>query len=100
MPCEGGNMKHWDGRPMRRFARWGKQLMDPITAYQVVHMLEGVVQRGTAQRLRDLGVPMFGKTGTTAGANDVWFVGGTPDVVAGMYIGFDQPRSTIGRAHV
>src|SRR3546814_2305395 len=72
--------------------------MDPITAYQVVHMLEGVVQRGTAQRLRDLGVPMFGKTGTTSGPNDVWFVGGTPDVVAGMYIGFDQPRSMGGYA--
>src|SRR3546814_804964 len=97
-PCEGCNMKDWDGRPMPRFAKSGKQLMDPITAYQVVHMLEGVVQRGTAQRLRDLGVPMFGKTGTTSGPNDVWFVGGTPDVVAGMYIGFDQPRSMGGYA--
>ena len=91
-------MKDWDGRPMPRFAKSGKQLMDPITAYQVVHMLEGVVQRGTAVRLRDLDVPLFGKTGTTSGPNDVWFVGGTPDVVAGMYIGFDQPRSMGGYA--
>ena len=97
-PCEGCNKKDWDGRPMPRFARSGKQLMDPITAYQVVHMLEGVVQRGTAVRLRDLGVPLFGKTGTTTGPNDVWFVGGTPDVIAGMYIGFDQPRSMGGYA--
>lgn len=97
-PCEGCNKSDWDGRPMPRFAKSGKQLMDPITAYQVVHMLEGVVQRGTAVRLRDLGVPLFGKTGTTSGPNDVWFVGGTPDVIAGMYIGFDQPRSMGGYA--
>jgi penicillin-binding protein 1A len=95
-PCEGCNKKDWDGRPMPRFAKSGKQLMDPMTAYQVVHMLEGVVQRGTAVRLRDLGVPLFGKTGTTSGPKDAWFVGGTPDVVAGVYIGFDQPRNMGG----
>jgi len=97
-PCEGCNAKDWDGRPMPRFNAVGKQLMDPMTAYQVVHMLEGVVQRGTAVRLRDLGVPLFGKTGTTTGPNDVWFVGGTPDVIAGVYIGFDQPRNMGGYA--
>ncbi|PKP99969.1 MAG: penicillin-binding protein [Alphaproteobacteria bacterium HGW-Alphaproteobacteria-13] len=96
--CAGCNKKDWDGRPMPRFAPSGKQLMDPMTAYQVLHMLEGVVQRGTAVRLRDLGVPLFGKTGTTSGPNDVWFVGGTPDVVAGVYLGFDQPRSMGGYA--
>ncbi|MDZ3830615.1 MAG: transglycosylase domain-containing protein [Sphingopyxis sp.] len=97
-PCDGCNMADWDGRPMPRFAPTGKQVMDPMTAYQTVHMLEGVVQRGTAQRLRDLGVPMFGKTGTTSGPKDVWFVGGTPDVVAGVYLGFDQPRNMGGYA--
>ena len=97
-PCDGCNKKDWDGRPMPRFAKSGKQLMDPMTAYQVVHMLEGVVQRGTAVRLRDLGVPLFGKTGTTTGPNDVWFVGGTPNVVAGVYVGFDQPRNMGGYA--
>jgi penicillin-binding protein 1A len=96
--CDGCNMQDWDGKPMPRFAPTGKQLMDPMTAYQVVHMLEGVVQRGTAVRLRDLGVPLFGKTGTTTGPNDVWFVGGSPDVVAGVYIGFDKPRSMGGYA--
>lgn len=96
--CDGCNTSDWDGRPMPRFAPEGRQLMDAMTAYQVVHMLEGVVQRGTAQRLRDLNVPLFGKTGTTSGPNDVWFVGGTPDVVAGVYIGFDQPRSMGGYA--
>jgi penicillin-binding protein 1A len=97
-PCDSCNMAAWDGKAMPRFAASGKQLMDPITAYQVVHMLEGVIQRGTATRLRDLGVPIFGKTGTTSGPNDVWFVGGTPDVVAGMYLGFDKPRNMGGYA--
>ena len=97
-PCQGCNMNDWDGKPMPRFAKTGKQLMDPMTAYQVVHMLEGVVQRGTAVRLRDLGVPLFGKTGTTSGPKDVWFVGGSPDVIAGVYIGFDQPRNMGGYA--
>jgi penicillin-binding protein 1A len=97
-PCEDCNKKDWDGRPMPRFAPSGKQLMDPMTAYQVVHMLEGVVKRGTAQRLRDLGVPLFGKTGTTTGPKDVWFMGGTPDVVAGLYLGYDQPRNMGGYA--
>src|ERR671921_2132889 len=69
-----------------------KQLMDPMTAYQMVHILEGVVQRGTAVVLRDLGRPLFGKTGTTSGPTNVWFVGGTPEIVAGVYLGYDQPR--------
>jgi penicillin-binding protein 1A len=97
-PCDGCNAKDWDGKPMPRFAASGKQLMDPITAYQMVHILEGVVQRGTAVTLRDLGLPLFGKTGTTTGPNDVWFVGGTPDIVAGVYIGFDTPRNMGGYA--
>ncbi|MBA4748326.1 MAG: transglycosylase domain-containing protein [Sphingopyxis sp.] len=96
--CDGCNMKDWDGKPMPRFAPSGKQVMDPITAYQMVHILEGVVQRGTAVTLRDLGLPLFGKTGTTNGPKDVWFVGGTPDIVAGVYIGFDTPRDMGGYA--
>jgi penicillin-binding protein 1A len=95
-PCEGCNKSDWDGKPMPRFAPNGKQVMNPMTAYQVIHMLEGVVQRGTAQRLRDLNVPLFGKTGTTSGPKDAWFMGGTPDVVAGLYLGFDAPRDMGG----
>ena len=63
-----------------------------MTAYQVVHMLEGVVERGTATVLRDLNRPLFGKTGTTTGPTNVWFIGGSAQVVAGVYMGFDQPR--------
>ena len=92
------NMKDWDGRPMPRPPLRTKQLMDPLTAYQMVHILEGVVTRGTAQRLRDLGRPIFGKTGTSTGPTNVWFIGGSADVVAGVYMGFDQPRPMGGYA--
>ncbi len=71
-------------------------MLDPRTAYQVVHMLEGVVQRGTAVRLRDLDLPLFGKTGTTSGPTNAWFIGGSADMVAGVYVGFDQPRNLGG----
>ncbi|WP_338445255.1 transglycosylase domain-containing protein [Pelagerythrobacter marensis] len=94
--CGRCNMPEWDGKPMPRPGLSGKQVMDPRTAYQVVHMLEGVVQRGTAVRLRDLGLPLFGKTGTTTGPTNAWFVGGSPDMIAGMYLGFDQPRNMGG----
>ncbi len=75
----------------------------PRTAFQVVHMLDGVVQRGTAVVLRDLNLPLFGKTGTTSGPTNVWFVGGSPDIVAGVYMGYRpaaQPRRLCpGRHH-
>ncbi len=96
--CDGCNAQDWDGSAMPRFEPTGKQLMDPVTAYQVVHMLEGVVQRGTATMLLDLDRPLFGKTGTTSGPTDVWFVGGTPQWVAGVYLGYDQPRPLGGSA--
>jgi penicillin-binding protein 1A len=96
--CTGCNMAQWDGKPMPRLAPRGKQVMDPRTAYQTIHMLEGVVTRGTAVRLRDLGLPIFGKTGTTTGPTNVWFIGGSQRYMAGVYIGFDQPRSLGGYA--
>ena len=97
-PCEGCNMADWDGKPMPRPPVRGRQVIDPMTAYQTLHILEGVVQRGTATRLRDMGRPLFGKTGTTSGPTNVWFVGGSADLVAGVYLGYDQPRSLGGYA--
>ena len=94
--CEGCNMPKWDGQQMPRFGLKGAQVLDPRTAFQVVHMLEGVVTRGTATRLRDLDLPLFGKTGTTNGPTNAWFVGGTPEIVGGVYVGFDQPRNLGG----
>ncbi|HET9336763.1 MAG TPA: PBP1A family penicillin-binding protein [Sphingomicrobium sp.] len=86
------NAADWDGKAMPRPPSRQKQLIDAQAAYQMVHILEGVVERGTATVLRDLDRPMFGKTGTTSGPTNVWFIGGTPEVVAGVYIGYDQPR--------
>ena len=94
--CSTCNMDEWDGQPMPRFEPSGRQVLDPRTAFQMVHMLQGVVTRGTAVRLRSLELPLFGKTGTTNGPTNAWFVGGTPDIVAGMYVGFDQPRNLGG----
>jgi penicillin-binding protein 1A len=82
---------------MPRPASRARQVIDPITAYQMVHITEGVIQRGTATTLRDLNRPIFGKTGTTSGPTDVWFIGGTPQFIGGLYLGYDQP-SNLGRA--
>src|SRR5215470_10142922 len=70
-----------------------QQVLDPLTAYQMVSILEGVVQRGTGTAVKAVGKPLAGKTGTTNEGRDVWFMGFSPDLVAGVYLGFDQPRS-------
>ncbi len=69
-----------------------ERVMDPITAYQLTSMMEGVVTRGTASSQIKLPVPVAGKTGTTNEAKDVWFVGFTSTIVAGCYIGYDRPK--------
>jgi len=86
------NATDWDGGPMPRPPSRTRQLVDAMAAFQMVHVMEGVILRGTATVLRDLNRPLFGKTGTTNGPTNVWFVGGTPDIVAGVYLGYDQPR--------
>ncbi len=70
-----------------------EQIADPRTVYQIVSMLEGVVQRGTGAKLREIGKPLAGKTGTTNDAMDAWFVGFSPDLAVGVFVGYDQPRS-------
>lgn len=97
--CRGCNMPKWDGKPMPRLGVRGTQAMDARTAFQVMHMLRGAVSRGTATVLNPLGLPLFGKTGTTTGPKDVWFIGGTQAIIAGAYVGFDQPRNMGGYAY-
>jgi penicillin-binding protein 1A len=70
-----------------------EQVIDPVTAYQIVSMTEGVVERGTATIVNDLGYPLGGKTGTTNDYKDAWFIGYSPDLVVGVWTGFDQPRN-------
>ncbi len=97
-PCDGCNAPDWAGKPMPRPGQRQRQAIDPLTAFQIIHITEGVVQRGTATVLRDLDRPMFGKTGTTSGPRDVWFIGGTPQFIGGLYIGYDTPRNLGGYA--
>jgi penicillin-binding protein 1A len=68
------------------------QVIDAVTAYQITSMLEGVVQRGTGIRIRELGKPLAGKTGTTNDSMDTWFMGFSPDLAVGVFIGYDTPK--------
>ena len=70
-----------------------KQIISPETAYQMVSLLEGVIQRGTGKRLKKLGLNLAGKTGTTNNNTDTWFVGFTSRLVVGVYVGLDEPKS-------
>ena len=70
-----------------------KIILDPRIAYQITSMMEGVVQRGTAIKLRDLDSSLAGKTGTTNKNKDAWFIGYSPDIVVGIFVGYDQPKS-------
>lgn len=73
-----------------------EQVLDELTAYQMVSILQGVAQRGTGARLASLKRNLAGKTGTTNENKDAWFIGFSPDMVVGIYVGFDEPR-TLGR---
>jgi penicillin-binding protein 1A len=68
-----------------------------VTAYQMTSMLQGVVLRGTGRRIAELNRPLAGKTGTTNDSLDTWFVGFSPDLAVGVFVGFDQPRTLGGR---
>jgi len=87
----------WKNQPEPQLADRREQVIDVTTAYQITSMMEGVVQGGTAIALREVGKPIAGKTGTTNDAKDLWFVGFSPDLVVGLYVGYDKPRS-LGRS--
>lgn len=91
--CEGCNAETWQGQEEPLVASDADNILDPRTAYQITHMLEGVVERGTAMVVKSVGVPLAGKTGTTNDYKDAWFVGFSPNLTVGIYIGFDQPVS-------
>ena len=68
-------------------------ILDDRIAYQITSMLEGVVKRGTGRKIAELNVPLAGKIGTTNDNKDAWFIGFSPDLAVGVYVGYDQPRS-------
>jgi penicillin-binding protein 1A len=95
--CEGCNANDWANQEEPTVVDNREQVLDPMTSYQITSMMQGVVQRGTAAgkiTVKDRDVA--GKTGTTNDEKDAWFVGFTPNLVAGLYIGFDTP-SPLGR---
>ncbi|EDP64077.1 Penicillin-binding protein 1A [alpha proteobacterium BAL199] len=92
-PCEGCNPSSWNGGPPPAIPDTRAQLVDPASAYQIVSMLEGVVLRGTGRRIAELGRPLAGKTGTTNENFDTWFIGFSPNLAVGVFVGFDQPRT-------
>nr|WP_273759975.1 penicillin-binding protein 1A [Bartonella sp. ML70XJBT.G] len=91
--CENCNVQAWDNQNEPKLIDERDQVLDPMTAYQITSMMEGVVQRGTAARLRYLNRHIAAKTGTTNDSKDVWFMGFTPDLVVGVFVGYDQPAS-------
>ncbi len=88
----------WKNQPEPQLVDHREQVLDPMTAYQITSMMEGVVQRGTAIAVKEVGKPIAGKTGTTNDEKDAWFVGFSPDVVVGIYMGYDKPRNLGRRA--
>ncbi|MEN3973915.1 penicillin-binding protein 1A [Emcibacter sp. SYSU 3D8] len=92
-PCLGCTGVSWSGQPAPVIEDTREQVVEPATAYQMVSMLEGVVQRGTGARVGAIGKPLAGKTGTTNDNFDNWFVGFAPDLAVGAYVGFDNPQT-------
>jgi penicillin-binding protein 1A len=90
--CEGCVATAWTDQPEPELIDNAEQVLDPMTAYQITSMMEGVVTRGTAVTVSELGRPIAGKTGTTNDEKDVWFLGYTPNLVVGLYMGYDQPK--------
>ena len=93
--CIGCDAKKWANQPEPSLIDRREQVLDPMTAYQITSIMEGVVLRGTAAGAgfqKEVGKPVAGKTGTTNDEKDAWFIGYTPDIVVGVYMGYDKPR--------
>ncbi|HEX9905283.1 MAG TPA: penicillin-binding protein 1A, partial [Propylenella sp.] len=90
--CPDCDAAEWQRQPEPELIDSREQVLDPMTAYQITSMMEGVVKRGTATVVQQVGKPIAGKTGTTNDEKDAWFVGFSPDLVVGVFIGYDKPR--------
>ena len=94
--CTECYQEEWDGQDPPSYRSEGERVIDPVTAYQSTFMMQGVVDNGSGRTIAELGRPLGGKTGTTNDYKDAWFMGFSPDLVAGVYVGFDRPQ-TMGR---
>jgi penicillin-binding protein 1A len=95
-PCPECRVDHWADQPVPVLPDTREQVIGADTAYQMVSILQGVVDRGTGRRIKEIGKPLAGKTGTTNDSFDTWFIGFSPDLAVGVFVGFDTPR-TLGR---
>ncbi|GGF65558.1 penicillin-binding protein [Azorhizobium oxalatiphilum] len=91
--CLGCDATSWNNQPEPTLIDRRPVVLDAMSSYQITAMMEGVIQRGTGTALKELGRPVAGKSGTTNDEKDAWFMSFTPDMVVGMYIGYDRPRS-------
>ncbi len=91
--CSDCDVAKWDNQPEPRLIDKREQVIDPLTAYQITSIMEGVIQRGTGIAIKEVGKHLAGKTGTTNDAKDLWFVGFAPDLAFGVFMGYDKPRS-------
>jgi len=96
--CRGCSANKWENQPEPTLIDRRERVIDAMTAYQITSMMEGVVKRGTGSAVNELGKPVAGKTGTTNDEKDVWFVGFSPDLVVGVFMGYDKPRHIADRA--
>jgi len=92
-PCQGCSNVPWSNQPVPAIPDDKEQIADPVADYQLIQMMQGVVQRGTGVAVKAVGKPIAGKTGTTSDWQDAWFLGFTPDLAAGVFIGYDDPVS-------
>jgi penicillin-binding protein 1A len=96
--CRGCDAEKWDNQDEPKLVDKREQVIDPLTAFQITSILEGVIQRGTGYVISELKRNLAGKTGTTNEAKDLWFVGYSPDLAFGVFMGYDHPRSLGGAA--
>jgi len=90
--CEGCQGIEWSDQLSPVLVDERERIIDEARAYQMVNILEGVVEQGTGRRAKEIGKPVAGKTGTSNDSKDAWFLGFTPDFAVGVYVGFDSPR--------
>ena len=91
--CEDCDAQKWAGQGEPRLVDKREQVIDPLSAYQITSIMEGVIQRGTGIAIKEVGKHLAGKTGTTNEARDLWFVGFSPNLAFGVFMGYDKPRS-------
>ena len=88
--CQNCDAAHWDNQDEPKLVDTREQVIDPLTAYQITSIMEGVIQRGTGIAIKEVGKHLAGKTGTTNDAKDAWFAGFTPNLLTVVWTGFDQ----------